>query len=64
MMIVHARLATTICAMVLILAGANATPTLAQDGSPVEEIRKQLLKLPYYGVFDFSRSATTRARSR
>ena len=49
---IHTRLATTICAIVLILTGANAT-TLAQDSSPVEEIRKQLLKLPYYGVFDF-----------
>ena len=48
----HTRLATSICAMVLILTGATA-PTGAQGGSPVEEIRKQLLKLPYYGVFDF-----------
>lgn len=49
---VDTRLAIPICALLLILPGTNAR-TLAQDGSPVEEIRKQLLKLPYYGVFDF-----------
>jgi hyperosmotically inducible protein len=48
----HTRPATTTCALVLMLAGVNAA-TLAQGGSPVEEIRKQLLELPYYGVFDF-----------
>jgi hyperosmotically inducible protein len=46
----HGRLAFALCALVLTLTGARAT---AQAGSPVEEIRKELLRLPYYGVFDF-----------
>ena len=52
MMKAYSRLAIPICALVLILIGGNA-PTVAQGGASVEEIRKQLLKLPYYGVFDF-----------
>jgi hypothetical protein len=36
--------------MTLVLAGARAA---AQDKSVVEQIRKELLQLPYYGVFDF-----------
>ena len=49
---VHVRLAIALSALVLILTGARAT-TAAQTGSPVEEIRKELMQLPYYGVFDF-----------
>ena len=41
-----------LCGMVLVLTQANGT-TQAQVGSPVEAIRKELLQLPYYGVFDF-----------
>jgi len=49
-MTLHRRLALPLCAVVLLLAAARGT---AQTGSPVEDIRKELLRLPYYGVFDF-----------
>lgn len=49
-MTLHRRLALPLCAVVLLLTAARGT---AQTGSPVEDIRKELLRLPYYGVFDF-----------
>ena len=44
------RLVVPLCAFVLLLATVTAR---TQAGAPVEEIRKELLRLPYYGVFDF-----------
>ena len=41
-----------LCGLVVVLTQPNGT-TQAQVGSPVEAIRKELLQLPYYGVFDF-----------
>jgi hyperosmotically inducible periplasmic protein len=49
-MTMHRRLALPLCAVALLLTAARGT---AQTGSPVEDIRKELLRLPYYGVFDF-----------
>jgi BON domain len=46
----HGRRTILLCGLALVLTGANAQ---AQAGSPVEDIRKELLQLPYYGVFDF-----------
>src|SRR5688500_18417214 len=44
------RLVVPLYAFVLLLATVTAR---TQAGAPVEEIRKELLRLPYYGVFDF-----------
>ena len=49
-MTLHRRLALSLCTAVLLL---TAAPGTAQTGSPVEDIRRELLRLPYYGVFDF-----------
>ena len=40
-------------ALVLALGGASAAAQSAQAKSTIEDIRKELLQLPYYGVFDF-----------
>src|SRR4051794_41900880 len=48
----HVRVATAVAGVALMLAGAQ--PYLGADAkSSVEEIRKELLQLPYYGVFDY-----------
>src|SRR3954463_3639618 len=48
----HVRVATAVAGVALMLAGAQ--PYLgADEKSSVEQIRKELLQLPYYGVFDF-----------
>jgi hypothetical protein len=48
----HVRVAAAVVGLALVLAGAR--PLLgADEKSSVEEIRKELLQLPYYGVFDF-----------
>ena len=48
----HVRVAAAVVGMVFVLTGAQ--PLLRADAkSSVEEIRKELLQLPYYGVFDF-----------
>jgi hyperosmotically inducible protein len=44
------RFVVPLCAFALLLATVTAR---TQAGAPVEEIRKELLRLPYYGVFDF-----------
>ena len=44
------RLVVPLCAFALLLATVTAR---TQAGAPVEEIRNELLRLPYYGVFDF-----------
>ena len=48
----HLRVAVALAGLAFALAGAQ--PLLrADERSSVEEIRKELLQLPYYGVFDF-----------
>ena len=46
------RSAILLLALIGILFARSAT-IQAQAGSPVEDIRKELMQLPYYGVFDF-----------
>jgi BON domain-containing protein len=48
----HIRIAAALVGLVFVLAGAQPLVG-ADDKSSVEEIRKELLQLPYYGVFDF-----------
>jgi hyperosmotically inducible protein len=48
----HVRVAAALVALVFVLTGARPL-LLADEKSSVEEIRKELLQLPYYGVFDF-----------
>jgi len=48
----HVRVAAAVVGLALVLAGAQ--PLLdADEKSSVEQIRKELLQLPYYSVFDF-----------
>ena len=48
----YVRVAAALVGLAFVLAGAQ--PLLgADEKSSVEEIRKELLQLPYYGVFDF-----------
>jgi hyperosmotically inducible protein len=47
-----ARIGVAVLAVVFVLAGGQP-PLRADAKSSVEEIRKELLQLPYYGVFDF-----------
>ena len=48
----HIRVAVALVGLAFVLAGAH--PSLSADAkSTVEEIRKELMQLPYYGVFDF-----------
>jgi hyperosmotically inducible protein len=48
----HVRVAAALVGLTCVLAGAQ--PLFgADEKSSVEEIRKELLQLPYYGVFDF-----------
>jgi hypothetical protein len=46
----HRYVAALLGSMALLFAGAQVA---AQEKSTVEQIRKELLQLPYYGVFDF-----------
>jgi hyperosmotically inducible protein len=48
-----AHIQIALLSAVLVCAGATAASSQAPAGSPVEDIRKALLKLPYYGVFDY-----------
>lgn len=48
----HEKLTIPLCALVLLSIGTPVRME-AQADSPVEGIRKELLQLPYYGVFDF-----------
>ena len=48
----HIRLALTALGLSVMLAGASVAAQ-SQAKSTTEEIRKELLQLPYYGVFDF-----------
>ena len=48
----HIRVTAALVGLAFVLAGAH--PSLRADAkSTVEEIRKELMQLPYYGVFDF-----------
>jgi hypothetical protein len=48
----HVRVAAAVVGLALVLAGQQ--PLLgADEKASVEAIRKELLQLPYYGVFDF-----------
>jgi hyperosmotically inducible protein len=49
---IHIHIAAAIVGLTFVLAGGQ--PVLHADAkSSVEEIRKELMQLPYYGVFDF-----------
>jgi hyperosmotically inducible protein len=48
----HRRVAVALVGLSLVLIGAGAAAQ-SQAKSTIEEIRKELLQLPYYGVFDF-----------
>ena len=48
----HIRLALTAVGLMALLVGASPAAQ-SQAKSTTEEIRKELLQLPYYGVFDF-----------
>ena len=50
----HTSMAAALVTMGLFLTGWAGVPSAAQgQKSTVEQIRKELLQLPYYGVFDF-----------
>jgi hypothetical protein len=45
--------ATVLSTALLVTAGGASTKANATEESTIEEIREELLQLPYYGVFDF-----------
>jgi hyperosmotically inducible protein len=48
----YSRLAVALASLTLVLAGARMAAQ-PQSKSTIDEIRKELMQLPYYGVFDF-----------
>src|SRR6202521_6359118 len=48
----HIRLALTAVGLIVLLVAASPAAQ-SQAKSTTDEIRKELLQLPYYGVFDF-----------
>jgi hyperosmotically inducible protein len=48
----NVRAAAAVIGVAFVLIGAQ-TPLFGDEKSSVQEIRKELLQLPYYGVFDF-----------
>src|ERR1700730_12003972 len=48
----YSRLAVALASLTLVLAGAR-TAAQPQAKSTIDEIRKELMQLPYYGGFDF-----------
>jgi BON domain-containing protein len=48
----YIRLALMVLGLIAVLAGASPAAQ-SQAKSTIEEIRKELMQLPYYGVFDF-----------
>jgi hypothetical protein len=46
----HSSVAAMLAGIALVCAGAQAA---AQEKSTIDQVRKELLQLPYYGVFDF-----------
>jgi hyperosmotically inducible protein len=49
----YSRLTLTVVGLMLALGGASSAAQSSQANSTIEDIRKELLQLPYYGVFDF-----------
>jgi hyperosmotically inducible protein len=49
----HVRVATALVSLSCVMGAAVQQPLGADEKSSVQEIRKELLQLPYYGVFDF-----------
>src|ERR1700704_1171714 len=49
----HTNRVVALIAVTLFLSGLARVPAAATEKSTVEQIRKELLQLPYYGVFDF-----------
>jgi hyperosmotically inducible protein len=48
----HSRMATALLGLTLVLTGAHPGAQ-AQKKNTIEEIRKELMQLPYYSVFDY-----------
>ena len=48
----YCRTAVTLAGLILMLSGSGAVAQ-SQTRSSIEEIRRELMQLPYYGVFDF-----------
>src|ERR1700730_11180320 len=48
----HSRVAIAVLGMTLLVSAAQAVAQTPAK-STIEEIRKELMQLPYYGVFDF-----------
>jgi hyperosmotically inducible protein len=48
----HSRISTAFLGLMLVLAGAHPGAQ-AQKASTIDEIRKELMQLPYYSVFDY-----------
>jgi hypothetical protein len=49
----HTSRVVALIAVALFLSGLARVPAAATEKSTVEQIRNELLQLPYYGVFDF-----------
>ncbi len=49
----HNRGLITLFSLLLVLGAAPNTAQQSPAGSPIEDVRKALLHLPYYGVFDY-----------
>src|SRR5579864_1068016 len=48
----HRRIAVALVGLALLLSGAGLLAQ-SQARSAIEEVRQELMQLPYYGVFDF-----------
>jgi hyperosmotically inducible protein len=48
----YRRIGVTLAGFILMLSGSGAVAQ-SQASSSIEEIRRELMQLPYYGVFDF-----------
>jgi hyperosmotically inducible protein len=49
----HGHLAGALVGLIVVLADVGTTAQTPQAKNTIAEIRKELLQLPYYGVFDF-----------
>jgi hyperosmotically inducible protein len=49
----NSRLAMAFASLVLVLAGARTAAVQPQAKNTIDETRKELMQLPYYGVFDY-----------
>ena len=52
-MLIHNRVVITVLGLTLALVGAQPIGQGQNTAAPIEGIRKELMQLPYYGVFDF-----------